>query len=124
MDVASATYSAMAITGCLLKLHQMSLSFLRYLAIALIVLLLDQLSKWSALSHLQMGVPEPVLPFLNWLLVFNPGAAFSFLAQGSGWQRWFFTVLGLGAAIYIVYLLYKSQNEKNLCFAQIGRAHV
>ena len=117
MDVVSATCLAMAITDCLLKLHQMSLSFLRYLAIALIVLLLDQLSKWSALTHLQVGVPEPVLPFLNWLLLFNPGAAFSFLAQGSGWQRWFFTVLGLGAATYIIYLLYKSQNEKILCFA-------
>jgi len=115
--VASVTYLATAITVYLLKTHQMSLSFLRYLAIALIVLLLDQLSKWSALSNLQMGVPEPVLPFLNWLLLFNPGAAFSFLAQSSGWQRWFFTILGLGAAIYIVYLLYKSQNEKMLCLA-------
>ena len=65
----------------------MNLSFLRCLAIAVIALLLDQLSKWSALSNLQLGVPEPVLPFLNWLLLFNPGAAFSFLAQGSGWQR-------------------------------------
>ena len=95
----------------------MRLTLLRYLALAILVLLLDQLSKWSALSNLQMGVPEPVLPFLNWLLLFNPGAAFSFLAQGSGWQRWFFTVLGLGAAIYIVYLLYKSQSEKMLCIA-------
>ena len=75
----------------------MSLSLLRYLAIATIILLLDQLSKWSALSNLQMGVPEYVLPFMNWLLLFNPGAAFSFLAQGSGWQRWFFTILGLVA---------------------------
>lgn len=107
----------MAITAYLHKANQMSLSFFRYLAIALIVLLLDQLSKWSALSNLQMGVPEPVLPFLNWLLLFNPGAAFSFLAEGSGWQRWFFTILGLGAAIYIVYLLYKSQSEKMLCLA-------
>ena len=79
-----------------------SLALPRYLAIAVIVLLLDQVSKWSALSNLQMGVPEPVLPFLNWLLLFNPGAAFSFLAQGSGRQRWFFTVLGLAASIYII----------------------
>ena len=57
-----------------------SLTLLRYLAIAIIVLLLDQLSKWSALSNLQMGVPVAVLPFMNWLLLFNPGAAFSFLA--------------------------------------------
>ncbi|QWD71549.1 signal peptidase II [Polynucleobacter sp. UB-Siik-W21] len=95
----------------------MSLPMLRYLAIATMILLLDQLSKWAALSNLQMGVPEPVLPFLNWLLLFNPGAAFSFLAQGSGWQRWFFTILGLIASIYIIYLLRKSLGEKLLCLA-------
>ncbi len=94
-----------------------SLSLLRYFAIAIIVLLLDQLSKWSALSNLQMGIPEPVLPFMNWLLLFNPGAAFSFLAQGSGWQRWFFTIIGLAASAYIIWLLYKSQSEKLLCIA-------
>jgi signal peptidase II len=95
----------------------MNLSMLRYLAIATTTLLLDQLSKWSALSNLQLGVPEPVLPFLNWLLLFNPGAAFSFLAQSSGWQRWFFTILGILASIYIIYLLRKSLNEKLLCVA-------
>ena len=95
----------------------MNLSLLRYFVIATLILLLDQLSKWSALSNLQMGVPEPVLPFLNWLLLFNPGAAFSFLAQGSGWQRWFFTILGLAACVYIVWLLRKSQNDKLLCVA-------
>jgi signal peptidase II len=95
----------------------MSLTFLRYLAIAVIVLVLDQISKWSALSNLQIGVPEPVLPFFNWLLLFNPGAAFSFLAQSSGWQRWFFTVIGIAAAVYIIWLLYKNQTDKLLCFA-------
>lgn len=94
-----------------------NLSFLRYLAIAVITLLLDQLSKWSALSNLQLGVPEVVLPFMNWLLLFNPGAAFSFLAQSSGWQRWFFTVLGLAASAYIVWLLHKSLSDKMLCLA-------
>jgi len=95
----------------------MSISFLRSQAIATIILLLDQLSKWSALSNLQLGVPEPVLPFMNWLLLLNPGAAFSFLAQGSGWQRWFFTIVGLVACVYIVWLLRKSQNDKILCVA-------
>ena len=94
-----------------------NLSFLRYLAIAIVTLLLDQLSKWSALSNLQLGVPEPVLPFMNWLLLFNPGAAFSFLAQSSGWQRWFFTVIGLAASTYILWLLRKSLGDKMLCWA-------
>jgi len=95
----------------------MKLSFIRCLAIASITLLLDQLTKWWALSNLQLGVPEPVLPFLNWLLLFNPGAAFSFLAQGSGWQRWFLTVLGLAASVYIVWLLRKSLGDQMLCWA-------
>ena len=95
----------------------MSISFLHSLAIATIILLLDQLSKWSALSNLQLGTPEAVLPFMNWLLLLNPGAAFSFLAQGSGWQRWFFTIVGLLACIYIVWLLRKSQSDKLLCVA-------
>jgi len=95
----------------------MSISFLRSLAIATIILLLDQLSKWSALSNLQLGTPEAVLPFMNWLLLLNPGAAFSFLAQGSGWQRWFFTIVGLVACVYIIWLLRKSQNDKLLCVA-------
>ena len=95
----------------------MRLSFLRCLTIATVTLLLDQLSKWSALSNLQLGIPEPVLPFMNWLLLFNPGAAFSFLAQGSGWQRWFFTILGLVACVYIIWLLRKSRDDKLLCVA-------
>jgi signal peptidase II len=113
-----ATCLVMVIIAYLHKnLHMKSLSLLRYLAIAVIVLLLDQVSKWSALSNLQMGVPDPVLPFLNWLLLFNPGAAFSFLAQGSGWQRWFFTILGLAASIYIIWMLNKNQSDKLLCIA-------
>jgi signal peptidase II len=95
----------------------MSISFLRCLAIAIVVLLLDQTTKWLALSQLQMGVPEEVLPFFNWLLLLNPGAAFSFLAQSSGWQRWFFTILGLAACIYILLMLRKHQNERLLCIA-------
>jgi signal peptidase II len=98
-------------------MSQQSIPFLRCIAIAVITLLLDQASKWLALSQLQLGIPEPVLPFFNWLLLFNPGAAFSFLAQSSGWQRWFFTALGLLACIYIVFMLRKHQDEKLLCIA-------
>jgi signal peptidase II len=98
-------------------MNQQNIPFLRCMAIASITLLLDQASKWLALSQLQLGIPEPVLPFFNWLLLFNPGAAFSFLAQSSGWQRWFFTALGLLACVYIVFMLRKHQDEKLLCIA-------
>jgi signal peptidase II len=68
---------------------------LSWLLLSLVVIALDQLSKFWALGALSpAGVPHPVIPgFLNWTLAFNRGAAFSFLAGGSGWQRWFFVVL-------------------------------
>ena len=70
---------------------------LPWLLLSLLVIVLDQLSKVWALHALQpAGMPHAVIPgLLNWTLAFNLGAAFNFLAQGSGWQRWFFVVLAL-----------------------------
>jgi signal peptidase II len=71
------------------------------------VIVLDQLSKWWAIHALQpMGLPHPVIPgLLNWTLTFNVGAAFSFLADGSGWQRWLFVVLAFViSAVLVVWL--------------------
>lgn len=70
---------------------------LSWLVLSLVVIVLDQLSKWWALAALQpAGTPHPVIPgFLNWTLAFNTGAAFSFLASGDGWQRWFFVLLAV-----------------------------
>ena len=92
-------------------------SFLLWMGAAALILILDQLTKIIAKGNLIEGISQPVTSFLNWTLVYNPGAAFSFLAEGSGWQRWFFTILGLGASIYIIWLLYKSQSDKLLCIA-------
>lgn len=70
---------------------------LNWLLLSAVVIVLDQLSKWWALAALQpAGTPHPVIPgFLNWTLAFNKGAAFSFLAAGDGWQRWFFVLLAV-----------------------------
>lgn len=70
---------------------------LSWLLLSLVVIVLDQLSKWWALAALQpAGTPHPVIPgFLNWTLAFNTGAAFSFLASSDGWQRWFFVLLAV-----------------------------
>lgn len=70
---------------------------LSWLWLSAVVIALDQLSKLWALAALQpAGVPHPVIPgVLNWTLAFNTGAAFSFLAGGAGWQRWFFVLLAL-----------------------------
>lgn len=67
----------------------------RYFWISLIVIVLDQFTKWLADTQLNYHQAVTVLPFLEWYLSYNPGAAFSFLADAGGWQRWFFTVLTL-----------------------------
>ena len=80
---------------------------LSWLLLSLVVIVLDQLSKWWALTALApAGMPHPVIPgFLNWTLAFNTGAAFSFLASSGGWQRWFFVLLAVViSAVLVVWL--------------------
>lgn len=77
---------------------------LPWLLLSAAVIVLDQLSKLWALDALQpAGMPHPVIPgLLNWTLAFNTGAAFSFLADGAGWQRWFFVALALVISTVLV----------------------
>jgi signal peptidase II len=76
-----------------------------WLWIAAAVLALDQASKWLALARLALHEPVPVLPFLNFTLVYNKGAAFGFLSTASGWQNLFFIGVALVATAVILYLL-------------------
>ncbi|MGI4982908.1 MAG: signal peptidase II [Janthinobacterium lividum] len=87
-------------------------SLLPWLGIALITILLDQLSKVSILHTFAYGEGRAVTGFFNLVLVYNPGAAFSFLAAAGGWQRWLFTVLGIVAALVICYLLKRHSAQK------------
>jgi signal peptidase II len=67
---------------------------LAWLGLSAVLLALDQFSKWLAVTRLEYLKPVPVIEgFWNWTLVHNYGAAFSFLSDAGGWQRWFFTVL-------------------------------
>ena len=88
-----------------------------WLAIAGAIIVLDQLSKWFVLGLLHPGESVYVAPFFNWVLAFNPGASFSFLADADGWQRWFFTALALGVSGWIVTLLRKHSSEFRLSLA-------
>ena len=63
------------------------------------------------------GEVRYVAPFWNWVLTFNPGAAFSFLADAGGWQRWFFTALALGVSGWIVVMLRQHRGEFRLALA-------
>ena len=80
-------------------------TMLPWLGLALVVILIDQLVKTLIVGHFQYGESRAITSFFNIVRVHNSGAAFSFLAGASGWQRWFFVVLGLSAACFIVWLL-------------------
>ena len=88
-----------------------------WLWLAALVVLLDQISKWLALGALHLGETRYFAPFWNWVLTFNPGAAFSFLSDAGGWQRWFFTVLSLAVSAWILALLRRHSNEFRLSLA-------
>ncbi|HEY1609104.1 MAG TPA: signal peptidase II [Paraburkholderia sp.] len=88
-----------------------------WLGIALIVILIDQLSKISIARIFSYGHGREITPFFNLVLVYNRGAAFSFLAAAGGWQRWAFTALGVVAAIVIGYLLKRHASQKMFCTA-------
>ena len=88
-----------------------------WLWLAGVLVLLDQLSKWVVLGTLQPGETRYLAPFWNWVLTFNPGAAFSFLSDAGGWQRWFFTLLALGVSGWIVVMLRQHRNEFRLALA-------
>lgn len=85
--------------------------------LAAIVVVLDQLSKWVVLNHVQYGETIYVAPFWNWVLTFNPGAAFSFLADQPGWQRWFFSVLALGVSGWIALELKRYPEQRLMALA-------
>ena len=80
-------------------------SLLPWLGIALIIILLDQFTKTLILGYFQLGDSRYVTSFFNVVRVHNTGAAFSFLAGASGWQRWFFVGLGVVATVFIVWML-------------------
>ena len=87
-------------------------SLLPWLGIALIVIVLDQLFKTMILGNFQLGESRSVTSFFNVVRVHNSGAAFSFLAGASGWQRWFFVGLGIAAAGFIVWMLKRHGGQR------------
>ncbi|MDO9143308.1 signal peptidase II [Rhodoferax sp.] len=94
-----------------------SVSLLAWLGWAALLLMADQFTKVLILGYYQLGDSTPVTSFFNIVRVHNSGAAFSFLASAGGWQRWFFTAIGVGAALVMVWLLKKHAGEKLFAFA-------
>lgn len=92
-------------------------SMIPWLSIAAVVLVLDQITKVWITKVFEYGESYPVTSFFNLVLVYNKGAAFSFLADQGGWQRYFFTVVGVGASLFIVYLIRKHAGQRLFCWA-------
>jgi len=89
----------------------------RWLILAGTVVVIDQATKHAAVAALAGQPPVEVTSFFNLLLVYNRGAAFSFLAGAGGWQREFFTVIALAASAWIIWLLYRYPRQKLFCLA-------
>ena len=92
---------------------------LAWLALAVIVIVLDQATKTLVLQQFKLGDSQTVTSYFNLVRVHNTGAAFSFLAGASGWQRWFFVGLGLVAAVFIVWMLRQHGGQRLFAFALV-----
>jgi signal peptidase II len=98
-------------------MNNKSPSLALWLGLALLVIVIDQFTKTLILGHFRLGDVRPVTSFFDIVRAHNTGAAFSFLAGASGWQRWFFIVLGVVAAVFIVWMLKKHPSQTLFCFA-------
>ena len=92
-------------------------SMLPWLGLALIILIADQFTKVLILGAYQLGDSTTITSFFNIVRAHNTGAAFSFLAAASGWQRWLFTGIGVAATVFIVWMLRSHAGQKLFSFA-------
>ena len=89
-----------------------------WLWLSLIVVLLDQATKWLVMMGLEPFEVIEIVPNVNLTLMFNTGAAFSFLAEAGGWQRWLFSAFALGiSAALVIWLLRLRPHERALAVA-------
>jgi signal peptidase II len=88
-----------------------------WLGLAVLVIVLDQLTKTLILGQFQLGDTRQITAHFNLVRVHNTGAAFSFLAGAAGWQRWFFIGLGLAATGFIVWMLKRYPGQRLFCLA-------
>jgi len=84
---------------------------LKWFGISTVIVVLDQITKQLAENSLQLYERISVMPFFNITLAYNEGAAFSFLADAGGWQRWFFVILTLVISTVLIIWLTKTDNK-------------
>ncbi len=88
-----------------------------WLGLAALLVAADQVTKVLILANYQLGESTFITGFFNIVRVHNTGAAFSFLAEAGGWQRWFFTGVGVAASVFIIWMLRTHPGEKLFAFA-------
>ena len=100
---------------------------LQWLGLSLIILIADQFTKVLVIGFYELGASTQVTSFFNLVRAHNSGAAFSFLSDASGWQRWFFSAIGLLAAVLLVWLLkslfFCAGLHPGRCCGQCDRSH-
>ena len=90
---------------------------LRWLLLSAAIVVLDLASKAWMSGWLRLGESREVTPFFNLVMAHNAGAAFSFLADAGGWQRWFFILVTLAVSTVLVLLLKRNAGNRLLCLA-------
>jgi signal peptidase II len=86
----------------------------KWLVLAAVVIVADQVTKSLVVASLSRGESIPITSFMSFVLAYNSGAAFSFLAGAPGWQRWFFATIAVLASAFLVYML-KRGGGRALC---------
>jgi len=89
----------------------------KWLGLAALIVVVDQLTKYAVVQYFAANPAVAVTPFFNLVLVYNPGAAFSFLSDAAGWQRGLFIAIALTASAWIVYLLRKFPHQRQFALA-------
>jgi signal peptidase II len=93
---------------------------LKWLWLSLAVIVIDQVTKQIAEAHLSLHEPVNLIPYFDWYLTYNTGAAFSLLADAGGWQRWLFTVIAIVVSAVIVQWIRKLPHEDSLTALSLG----
>lgn len=102
------------------SLKQRLVRTLLWLELSIAVIAIDLISKFLASKHLELYVPEPVFPHFNLMLAHNSGAAFSFLADAGGWQRWFFA--GIAVVVTTVMTVWISRLRRDQVWLSLALA--
>jgi len=90
---------------------QANTRFITWMVVALVVIIADQLTKWAIVEWVALYEKVPLNSFINLTHQRNTGAAFSFLADAGGWQRWFFVVLSAGVSAVIIVWLWRIRDQ-------------